>query len=115
PDPRTLGMLALISDWDVDDLLWRDLSNQPSPRTYDETTQPDGLHVVTAKTDSGSRTWIIDPARGWNPVRVTCVNSRGKTVSDVRSTLARVDGVWFPEMVAQFPPAGPEGGQPEET
>ena len=95
PELRALGMSYVFSYNDVHDTLWFDHLPQAGPRSF-RTTVEEGLHVIRAKADHGDISWWLDPERGWCPVRVT-LSKRGQVLSESRSTLKQLDGVWFPE------------------
>ncbi|TWT45173.1 hypothetical protein RAS1_15950 [Phycisphaerae bacterium RAS1] len=55
---------------------------------------------VTAKAVDGARlTWLIDPARGWNAVRITSESADGKARLACDCEVREMNGTWFPAEV----------------
>lgn len=100
PDLRSLGLVVGFRSAGVADVLSPDAVRGSLPLSYEQETR-DGIHAVTARRGDHVTTWWIDPARGWNPLRVT-FEIAGKTVAESRTHLMCVDDVWFPESVAFF-------------
>ncbi|MFQ5806826.1 MAG: hypothetical protein ACE5I3_10290 [Phycisphaerae bacterium] len=111
-DIRSLGAAAGMARLDIHDLLWRDFAPNPSAWKFEEGHEAD-LHVVTVQKSAGTRTYWLDPERGWSPVRVR--NEHDKYGwSESRSSLTKFDGVWFPEVVEIFSSRYKDGREPEK-
>lgn len=109
---RALGLCFGLPYHDVQDVLWQDDVNQPTPRKYSERDEG-GLHVVKAESDLGVFEWWLDPERGGELVRL--VHSRnGAIIAEARSTLRNYEGLWFPESVAFFSQGYADGKEPQE-
>lgn len=113
PDLRNLGLTTGLSGFDVHTTLFVDRVRQPSPRRYSETVE-DGLHVVTIKSDIGTRRLWIDPQRGWCPVRVRAEMPDGVWAEE-RISIGKFDDIWFPEATEYFVSGWKDGLEPFEV
>ena len=106
-DVRTFGLAVALATCDWQTLL------RGSKRGPYEVRIVDGLHEVSLHAEKVDRTvrYLVDPERGWNPVRVTKL-SGGKVLWESRTTLKEYGGVWFPEQVELFESTHEEGKQP---
>jgi hypothetical protein len=68
-DFRTLGVSTGFGCLDLETTVWTDGSVLAAPQQYEESTDQDGLSVVTARSGEKIRKWWIDPKRGWSVVR----------------------------------------------
>jgi len=109
-DLRTLGVAAAFTKGDIHDLVWGDRSTAPLVREYDEWDEGD-LHVVRARSADRTRTYWLDPARAYSPVRVRSEDSHGNW-AESRTVLQRMDNTWFPASVHCFSSQHKEGREP---
>ena len=102
-DVRTLGLnLKPTKYFSVDDVLCEEKGS--GARSY-STTMEDDLYVVSVQSEGGvSRTYWIDPKRGFCPVRVAVHVERNGVEwgTEARIVPKEFDGVWFPESVAYY-------------
>ncbi|MFH1748786.1 MAG: hypothetical protein ABIG44_17265 [Planctomycetota bacterium] len=99
PNPRLLGMTAVIeSGADCHRIIW----GHGEEYSY-ETRIVDGLYEVTRHSANGAGVYLflLDPERGWNPVRYAFLNN-DQVVREVRSTLKQYGDVWFPERIELY-------------
>jgi hypothetical protein len=107
-DVRLLGLYPWVGSEDFYGRLKRQ-----APAGVEWTAEErDGLHVVSAKLDKGELRWWIDPAKGWNPVRVAVLDANGDAVAETRTTLRQYGNTWFPELVARYARAYQNGQIP---
>jgi len=109
-DPRTLGAASAVASGDIHDVVWDDRVPAPAARRYEESTEGD-LCAVRVRSTTFTRTYWLDPSRGWSPVRVREEYQDGNW-SESRSTLELMDGVWFPRTVYFFSSNHREGQEP---
>jgi hypothetical protein len=111
-DMRTLGLHAGLDFRDAEEVVWQD-PGRAKRRVYTEEAA-DGLRLVTAKRDDGAvMRWWIDPERGWNPVRVRI--EFPEVWAESRTTLQKLDGVWFPETVEYYSSRWKKGKHPKDV
>lgn len=107
---RTLGIASELSRGDVDDVVWDDNTTLPGGRNYEETREGN-LEIVRIRSDSRTRTYWIDPEKGWSPIRVRDEYQDGSW-TECRNKLDRVDGIWFPRASYMFSSRYESGTQP---
>jgi hypothetical protein len=110
---RALGLCFGLPYRDLQESLWQDDVNQPTPRKYSERDEG-RFHVVKAESDVGVLEWWLEPECGGELVRLV-QSKNGEIVAETRSTLREWDGVWFPKTVAFFGRAHKDGKEPYET
>ena len=95
-DFRMIGLLPLPATMHRLDRSIMSFGSAAPPRGFRE-RDVDGLREVCADQADREVTlcWLIDPARGWNPVRVEQY-ANGQLTSRCENELAQLDGVWFP-------------------
>ncbi|HUU97428.1 MAG TPA: hypothetical protein VM487_16960, partial [Phycisphaerae bacterium] len=98
---------------DIHDVVWHDRLPAPAARQYEESREGD-LWVVRVRSDNFTKSYWLDPARGWSPVRVRQDNEDGFW-TESRSTLELMDGVWFPRTVHYFSSNHCDGEVPREA
>jgi len=99
-DLRTLGVGAGMSYSDIHDCLWRNFTPYLDPWKYEQAREGD-LDVVRVRKGGDTQTYWLDPARAGSPVRGRYERKNG-TWFETRSSLKKMDGVWFPEVVQMF-------------
>lgn len=108
-DVRTIGLAVGLGLGTTCDDLFRPSAGQ----THYEVRDRDGLQELIIQRENSTRTvsYLIDPARGWNPVHVRVV-SEDRVLYEARSTLKQYDGVWFPEHVELYDYTHENGEEP---
>jgi hypothetical protein len=112
-DLRTLGTGAAFGRGDIHDVVWTARLPAPAAREYEESREGD-LWVVRVRSGNFTRTYWLDPSRGWSPVRVRRENEGGFW-TESRSVLELMDGVWFPRTVLYFSSNHCDGEVPREA
>jgi len=112
-DLRTLGAGSAFGMGDIHDVVWHDRVPAPAARQYEESREGD-LWVVRVRSGNFTKSYWLDPARGWSPVRVRQDNKDGFW-TESRSTLELMDGVWFPRTVLYFSSNHCDGEVPREA
>ena len=72
--------------------------------SFEQETLDDGIQKVSALNEYGARiTWFINPAKGWNPEKITRTDMHGReSVEMVADVQLHEGGVWFPQSVAFY-------------
>ena len=112
-DLRTLGTGAAFGRGDIHDVVWTGRVPAPTAREYEESREGD-LWVVRVRCGNFTKSYWLDPSRGWSPVRVRRQNEDGFW-TESRSVLELMDGVWFPRTVLYFSSNHCDGEIPREA
>jgi hypothetical protein len=110
-DARCFGIVSMLPLGGASSLherIWR-----TGDATYETGQTADGLQEVIARHARGNweKRWLLDPQRGWNPVRVT-VTVGGKFRSEGRTSLKKYGDVWFPEVCEIYDHTYKDGTEP---
>jgi hypothetical protein len=110
-DARCFGIVSMLPQGGASLLherIWR-----TGDATYETGQTADGLQEVIARHARGNweKRWLLDPQRGWNPVRVT-VTVGGKFRSEGRTSLKKYGDVWFPEVCEIYDHTYKDGREP---
>ena len=111
-DIRTLGMSYRLGHSPLTKTLWTQRSDIKE-WTFDEKVEG-AVHIVNARRGNERRTWWIDTARGWNPVRVAKFID-GELRNESRSELKLSNGTWFPVRVDYYHSKHAGGREPYQT
>ncbi len=108
-DARAFGVCAALGLGTTLDVLFKPLE---AAAPYD-VRERDGLYEVSVSAPDSRREcrYALDPARGWNPVRVTVVED-GEVRREARSVLKQWGDAWFPERIELFDSAHADGKEP---
>jgi hypothetical protein len=112
PDPRTFGLATVVSFETLDQTVWLGASDGERVSPCEEFDEH-GMTIVKARDGNDEVSYVIDPARGWNPVRITR-RANGLVTQEMRCELAEFDGHWFPRRIEYFDADFENGSRPAE-
>lgn len=113
PDPRTFGLATVVSFETLEQTVWLGASDAAQESPYEEFDEH-GMTIVKTRDGDDEISYVVDPARGWNPVRITR-RENGEVTQEMRCELAEFDGHWFPRRIEYFDADFENGSLPAEV
>ena len=108
--PRDIRALGLVRRFDLMKLLGVDdvVGAGHYAWSFEQETLEDGIEKVSALNEYGTRTtWFINPAKGWNPEKITRTDVHGReSVEMVADVQLHDGGIWFPQSAAFYSSQG---------